>query len=63
MKTQYTNNLKTNEYGEADVNFYIAKGRRLRANAIAEILQNLIAKFKPSQRRTHQLPLNANFRH
>lgn len=63
MKTQYMKNLKTNERGEVDINYYVAQGRRARANAIAEFLLGFIARFKARRSSRPQLPLNVNFRH
>lgn len=64
MKMQYTENLKTDRFGEVDVNYYIAKGKQLRAQAIGEMLQTLIARLRLGRtKRTQHLPLNVNFRH
>jgi hypothetical protein len=63
MNTQYPQNLKTNEFGEVDVSYYIAKGRQLRSLAIAEMLRSFIAKLKSRRAKTPHLPLKANFRH
>lgn len=63
MKTQYTQNLKTNQFGEVDVDYYIAKGRQLRSKAVGEIFRSIIAKLRPGRVKTRHLPLNVNFRH
>ena len=63
MKRQYTQDLKTNEFGEIDVNYYIARGWQLRAETVGEMFQTLFAKLRSRRAKTRHLPLNLNFRH
>jgi hypothetical protein len=63
MKTEYRQNLKTNQFGELDINYYVAKGRHLRSESVREILQSLIAKLRSGRAKARHLPLNVNFRH
>ncbi|HXK56068.1 MAG TPA: hypothetical protein PLZ16_05430 [Gammaproteobacteria bacterium] len=57
MKTQYMKNLKTDQFDEIDLEYYIAKGRHLRAQAVAEMLQSLFSKLRQVREKTHQMPL------
>lgn len=63
MKTQYTQNLKTDMNGDVDVDYYIAKGRRLRAEAFADSLQRIIACFKPAPAKRLSIPLRPRLWH
>ena len=63
MNAQYTQNQKTNEFGEIDVSYYVAKGKQLRSQAIAEMLRSLITRLKPARVKTPHFPFKANFRH
>ena len=61
MKRQYMD-LETNEFGEIDVNYYIARGQ-LRAETVSEMFKTLFAKLRSRRAKTRHLPLNLNFRH
>ncbi|MCB1881276.1 MAG: hypothetical protein KDI54_14700 [Gammaproteobacteria bacterium] len=64
MKTQYIENLKINQFGDVDVKYYIAKGKQLRSQAIAEMVQSLFARVRRvCTKRAPHLPLKVNFRH
>ena len=63
MHTEYTQNLKTDKFGDVDIAYYVAKGREARSAALAEILLRFMARFRSGQSKTRALPLNVNFRH
>lgn len=63
MKTQTPHGLKTDQSGEVDVNYYIAKGQQMRSEALGEMLKSLFAHLRPAGLKMPHLPLNAHFRH
>lgn len=66
MKAEYTDQFKTNDSGDLDVNYYIAKGRQLRAEAVAAMVRGLFAKLGVwwvRRCKSQHLPLKMHFRH
>ncbi|MCB1858234.1 MAG: hypothetical protein KDI63_08180 [Gammaproteobacteria bacterium] len=60
---QYEDDIRLNEFGNPDIEYYMAKARQLRALAVAELIQQVAGWISHGLRKIHVAPLSSAIRH
>lgn len=57
-KVTYEPYIKLTAYGEPDVDYYIAEGKRMRAQVLAEMYQGAVEGIRQLFEKAHLFPLH-----